>query len=77
MCDLVNFFIFFGEISLAKSHSDIQPIVGRLTFHSLAMIVAGAAALFAGLAAIILILRHATHFSNPPEQKQYVNPILR
>jgi hypothetical protein len=50
--------------------SDIIPIVGSLTFHTFAIIVAGAAAAVSSIIAAFLTLRHATHFSNPAEQKQ-------
>ncbi|KAF2092991.1 hypothetical protein NA57DRAFT_61850 [Rhizodiscina lignyota] len=53
----------------------ILPLAGSLTAHSVFIIIAGATALFAGLAALLLIFLHATHFSCPREQKQIIRII--
>jgi hypothetical protein len=45
---------------------------GGLTFHHLALLVAGACALFACGISIFLIMQHATHYSKPIEQRQLV-----
>ncbi|KAF2092690.1 hypothetical protein NA57DRAFT_82054 [Rhizodiscina lignyota] len=53
----------------------IQPVVGSFTAHGLFVIVSGATALFAGLLTIFLLIRHATHYSCPREQKQIIRII--
>ena len=52
----------------------IVPLFGNVTFHKLAYIVGGACAIFATVVSLSLMARHATHFSRPEEQKQYVRP---
>ncbi|KAG0652534.1 Transmembrane [Hyphodiscus hymeniophilus] len=56
-----------------QSGPPIQHLVGNLTFHRLSVIISGAAAVWSCLIAVTLVFSHATHFSNPPEQKQFVN----
>jgi len=58
-----------------ESGPDIVPLVGNLTFHTLSIIIAGAAAALSCLVALFLIILHATHFSNPAEQKQILRII--
>ncbi|RDW75725.1 hypothetical protein BP5796_06546 [Coleophoma crateriformis] len=50
----------------------IVPVVGNLTFHTLSIIIGGGCAVLASIVAIFLIIQHATHFSNPAEQKQII-----
>lgn len=45
-----------------------DPVAGGFTFHSLGTIISGCAAGFAILSILILMIRHATHFSKPDEQ---------
>ncbi|KAK3390273.1 putative DUF300 domain protein [Podospora didyma] len=45
------------------------PIVGTLTFHQLALIIAAASTLVAILMSLFLIMMHATHYTVPHEQK--------
>ena len=47
------------------------PFVGSLSFHKVAVIVAGAFTTFSCLLCLFLIFRHATHFAIPKEQKQW------
>jgi len=53
----------------------IETMAGGMTFHQIATIVAGVCALWAGLLIVGLIFLHATHFSNPLEQKQIIRVI--
>jgi len=48
------------------------PIAGSLTFHQLGLIIAAACSLFAILTSFYLIFMHATHYTKPYEQRQYV-----
>lgn len=54
-------------------HLAIQPIVGNLTFQHLSAIISGCIAIFAALVSLFLIIMHATHFSEPRKQKQWVS----
>ncbi|KAL2802224.1 organic solute transporter Ostalpha-domain-containing protein [Aspergillus granulosus] len=45
---------------------------GGLTFHDLCLIIVGAFALVAGFISFYLIMRHATHYSKPVEQRQII-----
>jgi hypothetical protein len=47
-------------------------MAGSLTFHQLGMIIAAACSLFAILTSFYLIFMHATHYTKPYEQRQYV-----
>ncbi len=47
-------------------------IVGPLTFHDLALIIAGASTIVAITMSFFLIFQHALHYTKPREQKQYV-----
>lgn len=47
-------------------------IVGPLTFHQLALIIAAASTLVAIVMSLYLIMMHATHYTGPREQKQLV-----
>ncbi|EAA33391.1 hypothetical protein GE21DRAFT_6478 [Neurospora crassa] len=49
---------------------DERPIAGPLTFHSLALIIAAASTLVAIAMSFYLIMRHATNYTVPNEQKQ-------
>ena len=50
-----------------------MPLFGSVTFHDLAAVIAGIFAIITILLSLFLIVRHATHFSKPAEQKQYVH----
>ncbi|KAL3442193.1 organic solute transporter Ostalpha-domain-containing protein [Aspergillus insuetus] len=45
---------------------------GGLTFHELCLIIIGAFALVAGFISFYLIMRHATHYSKPVEQRHII-----
>ncbi|KIW13181.1 hypothetical protein PV08_08368 [Exophiala spinifera] len=45
-----------------------EPLVGSVTFHQLNMAISGGCVAFSTLSILILIFRHATHFSRPNEQ---------
>jgi hypothetical protein len=47
-----------------------RAIVGSLTFHQLALIIAGGSAIVAILLSFYLIWMHALHYTKPREQKQ-------
>ncbi|KAL4737505.1 organic solute transporter Ostalpha-domain-containing protein [Aspergillus similis] len=47
-----------------------------LTFHELCVIVVGAFAIVAGLVSFYLIMRHATHYSKPIEQRHIIRILL-
>lgn len=47
-------------------------MAGSLTFHDLGLIIAAATALIAVLLSFYLIWMHATHYTKPYEQRQYV-----
>ncbi|KAL4957515.1 organic solute transporter Ostalpha-domain-containing protein [Aspergillus filifer] len=49
---------------------------GGLTFHELCVIVVGVFALIAGFISFYLILRHATHYSKPIEQRHTIRILL-
>ncbi|EGO59739.1 hypothetical protein NEUTE1DRAFT_61419 [Neurospora tetrasperma FGSC 2508] len=51
---------------------DERPIAGPLTFHSLALIIAAASTLVAIAMSFYLIMRHATNYTVPNEQKQII-----
>ncbi|KAH8884808.1 putative DUF300 domain protein, partial [Thozetella sp. PMI_491] len=48
------------------------PIAGSLTFHQLALIIAGGSTAVAILMSLYLIFRHATHYTKPREQKHII-----
>ncbi|ATZ50942.1 hypothetical protein BCIN_06g04070 [Botrytis cinerea B05.10] len=48
------------------------PFVNNLSFHQFIQILSGACLAFSLLLSIFLILRHATHYSMPREQKQII-----
>ena len=52
--------------------SSEENIVGNLTFHQLGLIIAAATTLFAIIVSFYLIFMHATHYTKPYEQRQYV-----
>ncbi|TAQ91110.1 hypothetical protein B7494_g537 [Chlorociboria aeruginascens] len=53
-----------------------QPLVGNMSFQHLAVILCGAFAAFTCLVTFFLIMKHATHFSIPKEQKQLIRIIF-
>ena len=54
----------------------IKPIIGSLTFHNFASILSGACGLASLLIVSIAILRHATNFSNPVQQRQVIRILM-
>lgn len=54
--------------SMAPLTAPTDPIRGNYTFHTIGTIIAGSAAGFAILSILVLMFRHATHFSRPQEQ---------
>jgi hypothetical protein len=46
------------------------PIVGRFTFHDLALTIAGGTTIIAILLSVYLMFMHAVHYTRPREQKQ-------
>ena len=48
----------------------IVPVAAGLTFQHLVLIIAGMMTMFSCLLSFLLIMRHATHYSVPIEQKQ-------
>ena len=49
-----------------------MPIAGSLTFHELAMIIAGGATIISIILSFYLAWRHALNYTKPSEQRQYV-----
>lgn len=54
----------------------MKNIVGSLTFHEFASILSGACGLASLLIISIAILRHATNFSNPIQQRQVIRILM-
>lgn len=52
--------------------SEVNLWEGGITFHTLALLVSGAFSVVATVISIFLIVFHATHYSQPGEQRQYV-----
>ncbi|TVY14449.1 Transmembrane protein, partial [Lachnellula arida] len=52
------------------------PIIGSLSFHDLCVIISGSCMAFVCLVSFFLIMRHATHFSLPKEQKQVIRIVF-
>ena len=50
-----------------------MPIAGSLTFHELAMIIAGGATIISIILSFYLAWRHALNYTKPREQRQYVH----
>lgn len=50
----------------------LQPIFGNITFHQFSAYVSGAIAIFAAVIALFITIMHASYFSHPKRQKQYV-----
>lgn len=61
---------------VAKTDSVRSPIANGLSFHDLSIIVSGACTGIACLLSFYLIMRHATHFSIPREQKQIIRIVF-
>ncbi|KAK2765132.1 hypothetical protein FQN54_008831 [Arachnomyces sp. PD_36] len=59
-----------------ESGPAVVPLVNGMTFHTLAVITAGACTAFAALVSAFLISDHALHFSNPREQTLIMRIIL-
>jgi len=49
-----------------------KPLWGTVTFHRLGLFISGSFGLGAVCVASFLLLGHATHYSKPWEQRQYV-----
>lgn len=54
----------------------MKPIVGSLTFHNFATILAGACGLASLLIVSLAVFRHATNFSNPIQQRQVIRILM-
>ncbi len=51
-------------------------VVGPLTFHDLALIIAGSSTIIAVFHSFYLIVMHGLHYTKPNEQRQYVPSCL-
>jgi hypothetical protein len=58
--------------TLTEQHIDEDPIYRNITFHHLGLFISAVFGLIAVAIALYLILRHASHYLRPWEQKQYV-----
>ena len=58
--------------TLTVDHAGTDTIVSSFTFHQLTIILCGACTAVTLLFSGIQLLLHATHFSNPGQQTQYV-----
>lgn len=54
----------------------IVPLFGSMTFHTFATILAGACAIASCLIILFVILRHATNYTNPVQQRQVIRIVL-
>jgi hypothetical protein len=54
----------------------MKPVVGSLTFHDFATILSGACSLTALLIVSVAIIRHATNFANPIQQRQVIRILM-
>jgi hypothetical protein len=54
----------------------MKPLVGSLMFHEFATILAGACSLAALLIVSVAIIRHATNFANPIQQRQVIRILM-
>ncbi|KAF2439611.1 hypothetical protein P171DRAFT_436244 [Karstenula rhodostoma CBS 690.94] len=54
----------------------MKPVVGSFMFHDLATILAGACSLATLLIVSVAIVRHATNFTNPIQQRQVIRILL-
>ncbi|KAH8669499.1 organic solute transporter Ostalpha-domain-containing protein [Tricladium varicosporioides] len=52
------------------------PVIGDLSFHKVIIIISGACMAFSCLVSFYLIMRHATHYSIPKEQRQVIRIIF-
>lgn len=56
--------------------SEIKPVVGSLSFHSFATILAGSCGILTFLIILTSVIRHATHYSNPIQQRQVIRILM-
>ncbi|PVI02447.1 hypothetical protein DM02DRAFT_559880 [Periconia macrospinosa] len=61
---------------LPPTSPEIVPIVGNLTFHSLATIITGACAVFSFLVIAVLVGLHAFNYTNRIQQRQVIRIVL-
>ncbi|KAJ4350013.1 uncharacterized protein N0V89_008634 [Didymosphaeria variabile] len=54
----------------------MKPVVGSLMFHDFATILSGACSLAALLIVSVAVIRHATNFSNPIQQRQVIRILM-
>jgi hypothetical protein len=54
----------------------MKPVVGSLTFHDFATILSGACSLTALVIVSVAIIRHATNFANPIQQRQVIRILM-
>lgn len=61
-----------------KNHNGppIVPLFGSMTFHTFATILSGSCAIASCLITLFIIFQHATHFSNPVQQRQIIRIVL-
>ena len=50
-----------------------DPFVGSMDFYHFNMALSGACAVISIVAAVLLLFRHATHFSRPKQQLEYAH----
>lgn len=62
----------YTESILTATTSGADTVVGSLTFHRFTIILCGAFTAATFFSSGVQIVRHATHFSNPSQQTQYV-----
>lgn len=58
-----------------ESGPTIVPFVGSITYHAFSTILAGACGAFSTVLVFFLLLQHATHYSNPVQQRQIIRII--
>ncbi|TVY40956.1 Transmembrane protein [Lachnellula occidentalis] len=68
--------------STTKHHTDKSqfvaqiPVIGSFSFHDVCVIISGASMAIVCLVTFYLIMRHATHYSLPKEQKQVIRIVF-
>ena len=61
--------------SVNESGPTIIPLVGSMSYHTLSSIIAGVCLVFTSALALISLMRHATHYSSPIQQRQILRII--
>jgi hypothetical protein len=59
-----------------ESGPAIVPLVGSMTFHTLATIISGAFGIVAILISFLTIMRHAMHYTDPTKQRQVIRILM-